>query len=332
MLLYLPFLRGAGHRCDVWHSFPPQSMEFRLFGRDLTWRLDSLRRFLRHRQVALSKARCYDTIIIERELLTDGSWDLELAFRAVAPRLVLDVDDGIFLPHPEKFDHIAGACDAVIVGNSEIANYAASRCRQVVTIPTTITLEKYPLRPPPANRNSAPIIGWVGLASNLPLLSVAAPALRRLAREIPFRLRLITSDLTPLAGVDLTGVPVDFVPWNPRAEAAALHPCDIGIMPLPADVPWMRYKCGLKLLQYLAIGIPAVASPIGVNRDILAGQQAGFLAATDDEWYASLRQLLTEPQLRQTMGTAARELITHGGYTTESTWKRFEAVLLGDSA
>jgi glycosyltransferase involved in cell wall biosynthesis len=103
---------------------------------------------------------------------------------------------------------------------------------------------------------------------------------------------------------------------------------DIGLMPLPSDQEWMRYKAATKLVQYMAIGIPAVASPIGVNADILKGDQVGFAARTDDDWFESLKTLIDSPELRVAMGQRGRALV-ETKYCAEANIGKLEQVLLG---
>ncbi len=328
VLPYLPFLRSAGHHCVVAHSFPTKYAQFPLLGRDLTWRLPPIRRYFRGWDAFFAERNCYDTIFLEREVFNDTTWDVEQRLRRATPRLVLDVDDGIFLTFPEKYAHIAALSDCVIAGNQNIAEYTAGLCSRVELIPTSILWSDYPPKSSRPVSAAGPTIGWIGLGSNLPLLSVAAEGLRRLATEISFRLLLITSDLQRLQGVDLSGVRVELRRWQPGREAEALHEADVGIMPLPPDDPWMRYKCGLKLIQYLAVGIPGVASPVGVNTEILAGETAGRLAATPNQWRNALHELLTQPELRRQLGAAGRQLVKER-YTIESQWRRLEQILVG---
>lgn len=119
----------------------------------------------------------------------------------------------------------------------------------------------------------------------------------------PARLRLIGA-----GKVELPGVPVEYCTWNEATEVALLRTLDVGIMPL-VDSPWERGKCGLKLIQYMACGLPVVASPVGVNAQIVRHGENGFLASTPQEWEAALAHLLMCPSLRQRMGASGRALV-----------------------
>jgi glycosyltransferase involved in cell wall biosynthesis len=322
---YLPALRGAGHRCDVAYSFPEKYDYFPWLG----WRISQrLKRTVRHWHAYLAKRRNYDAIFIEREVFDDDTSDLERKFRGVTSRLVLDVDDGVFLRHAEKFDEIAKMCDVAIAGNHCLKEYLQTRCREVVLIPTCIRMAEYPQRTPAA-ADAKPVIGWIGTTHNVVFLSVAAAALRRIATRHSFRLLVVATTDERLPEVDLAGVEVEFRAWDPQREVADLHEMDIGLMPLPDDQDWMKYKCGLKLLQYLAVGTPGIASPIGVNAEIMAGQQVGRSASSDQQWEAALEELLSDAELRVQLGAAGRRLVQEK-FSIEANWPLLERVLAPD--
>lgn len=323
---YLPSLRAAGHRCDVAYSVPEKYDYYRWLG----WRISQrLKRGVRRYHAWLANRRQYDAILIEREVFDDDTSDLEARFRAATDRLVLDVDDGIFLRHPNKFDVIAGMCDVAIAGNRFLADYLSDRCPDVALIPTCIRMADYPPRPD-SSREDKPVVGWIGTTHNVPFLSVAAAALRSVAREHPYRLLIVANTDERLAEVDLSGVEVEFRRWDPEREVADLQEMDIGLMPLPDDQDWMKYKCGLKLLQYLAVGTPGIASPIGVNAEILEGNRVGRSASSDQQWEDALVELLGDITLRNSLGVAGRALV-RTRYSIEANWRTLEQVLSGAS-
>ena len=130
---------------------------------------------------------------------------------------------------------------------------------------------------------------------------------RRVARSHDFELQLIVPGMEHLRGIDLTGVNVTHVPWDGAREAQQVADIDIGIMPLFADQEWDRYKCPTKLTQYMACGIPSVASPIGFTADVIEHEVDGFHADSSDAWVSALCRLLESQTLREQMGRAARE-------------------------
>ena len=137
---------------------------------------------------------------------------------------------------------------------------------------------------------------------------------------------VIVPDSSPLKDVDLTGVKVRTVIWDKVHDVDQLREIDIGIMPLFATDDWDRYKCGLKLIQYMAVGMPAVASPVGVNSTIVSHGCDGFLASNDAEWESCLRQLIENEGLRLQLGAAARETV-QTKYSVEANFSRYETAL-----
>ncbi len=302
VLQFVPMFRAAGHRCTVAHSVPEKYGHFRILG----WRISQrLKRATRRWHLLRARAVRYDVIWIEREIFNDDSSVAEEQFRKVAPLLVLDVDDGVFLKFPEKFDRLCRLSDLVLAGNRFLQEYIEPHNANVMIVPTCIDAETY--RPRPATEHNArPVVGWIGTTGNLQYLAVAASALSQLAAKFDFELRLIAPDDGPIAELPLSGVDVRFVRWNPKTEIDQIRQFDMGIMPLRMDQEWDKYKCGLKLLQYMAVGIPAVASPVGVNGEIVTHGKNGYLASDAGQWHTALQTLLENAPLRRQIGAAAR--------------------------
>lgn len=315
VLQYLPHLRAAGHECVVAPSIPPKYQGFRLIGtRASEWP----RRIFRMRDVLRAWWGRYDVVFLERELFSTDFVLLEKLLRRVARKVVLDVDDAIFLQYPKKFDTLVGLSDCVIVGNRLLHEKISVAHPCVVEIPTVVDLERYLPRPglPLASGGDTSLvqgqatrkpltIGWTGLASNIPYLEIVAPALRELARRHEFEFVVVAENSSPIARLDLAGVRVRFVPWDEQSEIATLQQFDVGIMPLPDDA-WSRYKCGLKLIQYMALRIPATGSPVGANCDIVRHGETGFLPRTTADWIDCLDRMLSDAALRATIGAAGR--------------------------
>jgi glycosyltransferase involved in cell wall biosynthesis len=247
----------------------------------------------------------FDVVFLERELFSTDFVFLERILRRVARTLVLDVDDALFELHPQKFATLVRLSDCVITGNRLLHERVAAEHPFTVEIPTVVDLERYVPGPAHASRSGRPVIGWTGLASNIPYLKVAAPGLKELARHFDFELQVVAEDARPLTDLDLAGVRVRFIPWSERDEIAVLRQFDVGLMPLP-DNGWTRFKCGLKLLQYMALGIPGVASPVGANVDIVRDGKSGFLAHTASQWVDCMTRLLRDSALRQKIGQEGR--------------------------
>jgi glycosyltransferase involved in cell wall biosynthesis len=242
------------------------------------------------------------------------AWFERLAFRD-AP-VVFDFDDAIYLPdasaanpwtrHVKSARKVAALCRRsrhVTVGSNELAAFAAKHSASVTVLPSTIDTDVYTVEPRPPN--SRPVIGWTGSPTTVPHLLTLAPALRQLRREVDFQLRVIGGE----AAID--GVDLHCLPWSAAREVEDLRPLDVGLMPLPDD-EWSRGKCGMKALQYMALAIPPVVSPVGANRTIVQDGVNGLHATTDDEWVHALARLLADAALRERLGRAARQTVEEG--------------------
>ena len=188
----------------------------------------------------------------------------------------------------------------VTVGNDFLAAYASRHSEAVTTIPTTIDTDLY--RPAARPANARPIVGWSGSVTTVAYLQAMAPALERLRRRLDFELRVIGGS------VAMPGIDTRPIPWRAETEVEDLLPFDVGLMPLPDD-EWSRGKCGLKALQYMALGIPPVVSPVGVNAHIVQHGVNGLHARDDDEWVDRIATLLVDPGLRARLGAAARRTV-----------------------
>jgi Glycosyltransferase len=326
ILPYIPYLRDLGFECDVAHSLPEKYQKINFLG----WRSSHLvRHAMRLADLIRSRQKRYDAIVLERELFDDSTCFMEMQFRKVAKRFILDVDDGIFLRYPEKFSRIAGVTDVIVAGNSLIADLCARYCPNVTVIPTSVDLREYN-RLVSFNPDRTPVIGWIGTASNVPYLNIALPALERLARDSSFILKIITSSSDVLRQLPVQRVQTSFQKWHPQTAISEIQQFDIGIMPL-FDGEWERYKCGFKLIQYMACGLPAVASPVGVNSKIIDHECNGLLASTEEEWYRCLKRLLENREWAQKLGEAAR-LKVEANYSIEKHVPRLAEILKGSDS
>ena len=323
VLPYVRHLRAAGHRCMVAGSFPQKYDYFRVIGfRPSQW----LKRIVRWVHWLLACAVRFDVILIEREVFDSDGCSFEERFRRVTGRLVLDVDDAIFLKHGKKFEQIARMSDLVIVGNRFLQQHTARLNPRTTVIPTSVDLTLYAEAKPQESHPERVIVGWTGTTANLDVFELIARPLRRLARRLEFELRIIAPDISALQRIDLAGVTVRHVPWSIRDDVAQLSRFDIGLMPLSTDREWDRYKCGFKLIQYMAGGIPGVASPVGVNADIVKHGVDGYLAETDEQWESALLELAGDGDLRRRIGAAARKKVA-AHYSIEASFPKLEAAL-----
>jgi glycosyltransferase involved in cell wall biosynthesis len=215
------------------------------------------------------------------------------------PRLV-DIDDAVHLYRGGwAAQRLARLADLVVVGNSWLAEIWGRWNPAVEILATPVDTDHYTVRPPPER----PTIGWIGSAGNLRYLATIAPALERVVRRFPETRIAVCCDRPP----DLPGLPVDYVPWSAAAEADFLAAITIGVMPL-ADGPWECGKCSFKMLQYMAAGRPLVASPVGMNRELLDEAEIGSAATTIEEWTEALSGLIADRTAAERMGMAGRDL------------------------
>jgi len=263
---------------------------------------------------ALQAAR-YDAVFLQREgSLIGPAWS-ERLLRARQPALVYDFDDAIYLPYvsptnryfsylkfPWKTRALCRMAAAVVAGNDHLAAYAGRYNDHVSVVPSTVSLREYQARPQP-DPGRMPVVGWTGSHSSVPYLSLVRGPLQELRKRRPFRLLIVGVEHFEIPGVD-----VECRPWSAASEVRDLWDMDVGIMPLP-DEPWARGKCGMKAIQYMGIGIPAVVSPVGANREIVGDGITGFHAATGAQWTERLDQLLADAELRRRLGAAARESV-----------------------
>ena len=190
----------------------------------------------------------------------------------------------------------------VIAGNEYIAQYALkSGARRVEVIPTVIDLDRYHTKK--CYTDDSFTIGWIGSPVTSTYLSTMHSMLHEVCSEGRARVVLVGA-----GRMNMEGVPVEIRAWSEKTEVSDIQTFDVGIMPLP-DTPWERGKCGYKLIQYMACGIPVIASPVGVNTSIVQNGENGFLAKTREDWVDALRTLIADKQLCRRMGVLGRKKV-----------------------
>lgn len=311
-LLYIPWLRRTGIECFVSPLFDDYQLAERY--RKKRYCISSLAQSYGRRLSILRKKNDFDLIWIEKEALPwFPSW-LELWLLRGVP-YVLDYDDAIFHNYDlhssplvrclfsKRLDNLMAKARLVLAGNGYLAHRAREAGANVEIVPTLIDLDRYSVKDNPNDTDHLLKIVWIGSPSTIRYLKLLYKPLVELSRQFDFKLRVIGADKFAIEGVN-----VECVPWSEATEAALIRECDIGIMPL-FDSPWERGKCGYKLIQYMACGLPVVASPVGVNTEIVLNGQNGYLADTDGAWVNALGELLKDPTLRQKMGMAGRKRV-----------------------
>ena len=289
--------------------------------RERGWSLQAipLQKHTWDRMGQLRALRRADLVLLQKMLLP--IWQVAL-LRRMCRRLVYDLDDAMFrrdsysskgpksLTRRTRFWATLRAADAAIVGNEYLRQVVSAhlRPRSVHVVPTCVDPWRYCMarhdRAAGAARDGNVELVWIGQRSTLASLQRAGQHLTAAAERLPgLTLRLICD-----ASLDLS--PLTVVPrrWSSATEASELAAADIGICWQPDDT-WSRGKCGLKILQYMAAGLPVVANPVGVHRDKVIDGRTGFLASTPDQWAAAIGRLAADPGLRRTLGAAGRRLV-----------------------
>lgn len=279
----------------------------------------------------LRRCREFDIIFIYRDawLLGTTWFERQLKKRSGA-RLVYDFDDSIwimdisegnkrfaFLKNPDKTGKIISLCDRVFAGNEYLANYARQFCSDVHIIPTTIDTEWYK----PADRSfddGQICIGWTGSTTTIKHFNYSTDALKEVMAKYGDKVRIKVIGDSSYVNEELS---IKGLPWKAETEVEDLLDVDIGIMPLPDD-EWAKGKCGLKGLQYMALEIPTIMSPVGVNTEIIEDGVDGFLASGTDEWVEKLCLLIEDPGIRSRLGKAGRKTV-HSRYSVNAQSARY---------
>jgi glycosyltransferase involved in cell wall biosynthesis len=297
---------------------------------------EAFSRGLAGRFAQIARAAEYDCLIVQRKLLP--RWQIR-ALRRRSKRLVFDFDDAVLYRdsydrrgptcprRAARFAEVVRLADTVLAGNdflAECALRAGAKLDRVRVIPTCIDLDRYRPADRPESGPGLDLV-WIGSSSTLQGLELQRPLWDRIAREVPgVRLRLIC-DRFP----DLGPMPIVAVPWSEATEADALAAGDVGISWIPDDL-WSRGKCGLKVLQYQASGLPVLANPVGVHPEMIDQGRTGWLAESHDEWVAAVRSLVADPTSRRRMGAEARAAVAVD-YSVAAWSSAFVAAVVGAS-
>lgn len=298
VLAHREALRAAGYQTEI--RFPPSRAlrgSFRGF-----WRaLDRVRDVVAYRRA--------DLLFVHRKTYPRPLSDW---LHGAAPRRVFDMDDALDLPPPSRslndaetrryrrrFERTVNAFDLVLCGNEDLAGRLPHDRYEL--LPTPIDTERFA---PSRVTRDPKALGWVGHSDNLGYLESLHEPLRELSRRHPGLRLIVVADRPP----HLPGVEVEFRRWTLETEIAGFDGMGIGLMPLD-DTPWARGKCAFKAIQYMALGLPTVASPVGMNSEVIRHGDSGFLANEEREWVEALDRLLSDPDLAGRVGAAGRRRV-----------------------
>ena len=319
---YFDILSSSGFSFTVQSFLSSRNWQVFYTAQSIFTKLSAIFAGLGKRLLILYKVPTYDFVFIHREVTPLGpplfEWLIAHVFRK---KIIYDFDDAIWftdkideskieklLRWRSKVGLICKWSYRVSCGNVYLAEYAKQFNPNVTVNPTTIdtnsthNLTKEELIAPISN--SSLVIGWTGSHSTLKYLKTIESILRSIETRFEQVRFLVIADRRPQLNIPR----LDFIKWNKESEVEDLLKIDIGIMPLPDD-EWTKGKCGFKVLQYMSLGIPAVASPVGVNSEIIDHGVNGFLCLTHEDWVECLEKLITNLTLRKQMGVEGRKKI-----------------------
>ncbi len=312
-LQYVPYFKSQGVEVTIRPLFSDAYLRA-LYGGGSRWRA-VLKGYI-SRVYWLFLARKFDVVIIEKELFPFLPALAERFLRLSKVPYVVDYDDALFhrydchnnpvirLMLGKKIDAVMRLATTVIAGN----NYLAERARRagaerVEIVPTVVDTDRY--HPSAGKASEVPIVGWIGTPQTSRYLNPLLPVFEALQSEMPVRFVAVGANPE-----DFEGTRVEVWPWSEDSEVDSVQRFDIGIMPLE-DSHWERGKCGYKLIQYMACGLPVVASPVGVNCEIVEQGKSGMLAGSQCEWEQSLRELIkADAGTRKRMGMVGQERVS----------------------
>jgi glycosyltransferase involved in cell wall biosynthesis len=319
---YFDVLSMNGIEYEV-HSFFPVTDWKLFYGRGNSGKklLLLIRGFL-NRVRSLLTCSSAQFIFIHREAAPLGPPIIEwLISKLLRKKIIYDFDDAIWMTDRQNESvllrilkwrsKVAAICSwsyKISCGNNFLCQYATQFNTNVVLIPTTVdTMRQHNPALCSRRRSARLTIGWTGSHSTLKYLQQLQEVMKKVELIFPDTVFLVIADRKP----DLGLKNLKFITWNVATEIEDLCKIDIGIMPLPND-EWSKGKCGFKALQYMALQIPTVASPVGVNNEIIESGRNGFLAVNTEEWLKYLTNLIKDPNLRIEIGANARKTVEQG--------------------
>lgn len=309
---FIPYLEKNG--CDVTiNSFFDDIYLKNLYSNKKTSRIHLLKLFIK-RILAVLFVKKYDLIWIEKEILPYFPSIFEFFLNKFNVKYIVDYDDAIFHNYDKsknklikillskKIANVMKYSSMVVVGNDYLSLYAKrSGAKNITYIPTVVDINRYLKK---TNYLSDVInIGWIGTPYTQKYIIELKDVLEKLQNE--FFIKILAVGANENLKEQLAGLNVEIVPWSENSEANSISRFDIGIMPLH-DGFFEKGKCGYKLIQYMATGIPVIGSPIGVNTKIITDANCGLLALSKEEWYANLKQLIIHNKYREEFGINGR--------------------------
>lgn len=333
---FLPYFERAGYECTVSAFCSAELFSALKFSGRIRKKIAGTLRCAVQRLLQLADISKFDFIVIHREAFPFLTPLVENWVLRRHQKVIFSFDDAIYAGHSDvahlnhptlyrwkhgrRYDEVIRRCTHVIAGNRILAEYARRFNSGVSVIPTVVDCRQYPLRAGAEGaQSSRPMtIGWMGSRSTAPYLSLVESALRRLAHAYPGGVCFRFIGHPAYA----PNIPYSHsLPFELEREIQDLHSIDIGLMPLP-DTEWTRGKCAFKAIQYMASGIPVVASPVGITPDLIQHGVNGLLASSSDDWFRELERLICDRELRARIAFAGRKTVEQS-YSLEKWAPRF---------
>ena len=304
VLQYLPFLEEAAFKC----------------------RVVELRKSLLKRMEFLCLAFLNDIVFIQKKLLTPME---VMVLQLSGAKKVFDIDDALIYKEKDrnsvkdkmaerKLRFLVKRCDLVLAGNGYLKDMVRSESGFVEVLHTPCP--RTACRPEREKKENKHLV-WIGSKSTLKYLESLETVFRELSRRFPELRLIVISDSFP----EKTSISTENILWNGGSEFESIRKGAIGLMPL-FDNDWCKGKCGYKMIQYMACGLPSVASPVGFNNDLIDDGVNGFLAKNDEEWLEKITRLLDDEKLYQSLSLKARETFERE-YTLEKNAEKLIAFL-----
>jgi glycosyltransferase involved in cell wall biosynthesis len=316
---YVPYLERAGFACTV-RPFATGGLFRAIQNEQLAPKLLLTPVSCLRRALDLALIPRYDAVVMHREAFPFLCPVIEKMVLRRHSKVIFSFDDAIYAGHQdtptEKYSWIyklkygSGVNEVlvrsahVIVGSRMLAEHAYQFNPRVSIIPTVVDLERYTYQPP-RSENGMLTVGWVGSRSTSPYLLEIEPALRRLSETHPGKIRFRLYG-HPDRKLNLPNV--ESLPFSLSTEIKNILSLDIGIMPMP-DNAWTRGKCAFKAIQYMALGVPVVTSPVGMATEVVQRNVNGFWAQTSEEWFEALNHLVQDAELRRRFAEEGRKTV-----------------------
>ena len=306
VLQYIPYLTSEGVEATV-SLYPRNPLELARF---------------------LASLPTYDCIFLQRKRFSGALLSL---VRKLTRKIIYDFDDSVMYrnskaptPHSKtrmkRFADMVKASDFIIAGNRFLMEQTLPFNENVDVIPTALDGKRY-LAKDHGKKKEKVTIGWIGDHGSIHYMEKMKPIFEEIGKKYPHAELSIVCDIF----IDCENIPVIKKMWSHETEIADLQDMDIGLMPLVNDL-WSEGKCGLKILQYFGVGVPAVCTPVGVNKDVVQNGINGFYANSPEEWIEKISTLIEDQALRKAMGTRGRDAVMRE-YTIEACAPRFIDIL-----